>query len=96
MDRQRSPLRHLAQAMGVAVGAPGVTSADSYPIGHGAIAERLQIDIRTVRRYQQFGIPEPSADLYACRIGKMPWEVWPWYYRCDRPDCPVCPTPEVE
>ena len=95
MDKRRFPLWHLARAMGIQVGRPGVTSADGYPIGHGAIADRLGIDIKTVRNYSRDGIPEVSADKYAIKIGKLPWEVWPWYYRCENIHCKVCPRPEL-
>jgi hypothetical protein len=93
---KRFPLSRLAAAMGIVVGPPSVKSADGHPIGHGAIAERLGIDVRTVRRYQRDGIPEDSADKYACMIGKMPDAVWPWWYRCGDPQCTVCPRVEVE
>lgn len=96
MDKRRFPLRHLAEAMGIQIGPPSVKSADGYPIGHGLIAERLGITTRSVRRYQKGGIPEENVDKYAIAIGKMPWEIWPWYYHCGDPECRRCPRVELE
>lgn len=94
MDRRRFPLKHLADKLGIVVGAPGVNSADGHPIGHGALAERLGIHIRTVRYYSRDGIPEASADRLAVKAGYLPWEIWPWYYHCGNLNCDRCPTPE--
>ena len=80
MSKERYPLAPLAQALGVQVGPPGVTGTDGHPVGHGKLALLLGCDIRTIRRYAADGIPEASADRYAVRAGRLPYEVWPDYY----------------
>ena len=88
---RRFPLEPLAYALGVQVGPPSVKGTDGHPIGHGAIAEKLGVNVRTVRRYAKDGIPEKNADYFAVKAaGKLPWEVWDDYYDDD------CPTVEED
>jgi hypothetical protein len=78
---KRFPLEPLAKALGIPLVKPSLTGSGGYPVGHGALAQALGVNTRTIRRYAKEGIPEKAADLYAIKAARrLPFEIWPNYY----------------
>lgn len=48
-----------------------------------SVAEQLRLSGSKVAQLRRDGLTHVEADRYACRVGAMPFEIWPGWYSDD-------------
>lgn len=77
---KRYPLQNLIDAAGI-TGANELSTAE--------LGRRLGMPYNTLQRARRRGLVESAADRWACRLGFVPWLVWPEWIDDVIADCEV-------